>query len=423
MLKTQLEIPLNQQHQLYSLIIPKDNILRQINELIDFSFIYEELQKNYSDSMGRNAFDPIMLFKYLLLKIIYEISDQDVVERTLYDMSFKYFLNLAPEETKLINASTLTKFRKLRLKDTNLLDLLINKTVEIALKEGILKSKAIIVDSTHTKSRYNKKSVQEELLKRAKNLRKASYSVNPDIKQELPTKVTTGEIEDIQNYCKELIDTINNKPEITAIPTVKDKLNYLKEAVQDNMEALQVSKDEDAKVGHKTANDAFFGYKTHLAMSEERVITAAVITTGEKCDGKELVTLIEKSQEAGIEVNEVIGDAAYSEKRNLKYARDNKIALISRLNPVISQGKRAKEDGFEFNKDADLFVCPAGNIATRKAKQGKKNIGTNQTVTYYFDVDKCKNCSKKEGCYKEGSKSKTYSVSIKSDEHKISDGI
>ena len=48
MLKTQLEIPLNQQHQLYSLIIPKDNILRQINELIDFSFIYEELQKNYS---------------------------------------------------------------------------------------------------------------------------------------------------------------------------------------------------------------------------------------------------------------------------------------------------------------------------------------------------------------------------------------
>lgn len=47
-------------------------------------------------------------------------------------MSFKYFLDMAPEET-IINPSSLTKFRKLRLKDMNLLDMLISKTVQIAL--------------------------------------------------------------------------------------------------------------------------------------------------------------------------------------------------------------------------------------------------------------------------------------------------
>jgi hypothetical protein len=31
------------------------------------------------------------------------------------------------------------------------------------------------------------------------------------------------------------------------------------------------------KVGHKTANSSFFGYKTHLAMSEERIITTATV--------------------------------------------------------------------------------------------------------------------------------------------------
>ena len=372
MLKGQLELEFNKYHNLYSLIIPKENILKQINDLVDFSFVYDELMVNYSASMGRGAIDPIMMFKYLLLKVIYELSDEDVVERTLYDMSFKYFLNLAPEETNLINPSTLTKFRKLRLKDMNLLDLLINKTVEIAIAEGVLKSKAIIVDATHTKSRYNQKSAQEELLERAKNLRKTLYGVNPQIKEELPTKVTTGVLEDILEYCGLLIDSINAKPEFAGNPAVKAKLNYLTEAVNDDLQNLKLSKDEDAKTGHKTEDSSFFGYKSHIAMSEERVITAAVITTGEKSDGKELITLIEKSQEAGVEVTEVIGDAAYSEKKNLEYAKENEIALISRLNPVISQGTRKKEDEFEFNKDAGLFVCPEGHMAIRKAKQGKK---------------------------------------------------
>jgi transposase len=418
MLKEQLEIEVNKYHNLYSLIIPKENILKQINDLVDFSFVYDELMVNYSISMGRGAIDPIMLFKYLLLKVIYELSDEDVVERTLYDMSFKYFLNLAPEETNLINPSTLTKFRKLRLKDMNLLDLLINKTVEIAIAEGVLKSKAIIVDATHTKSRYNQKSAQEELLERAKNLRKTLYGVKPEIKEALPNKVTTGVLEDILDYCRLLIDSINAKPELAANPAVKTKLNYLTEAFNDDLENLKLSKDEDAKTGHKTEDSSFFGYKTHIAMSEERLITAAVITTGEKSDGKELINLIEKSQEAGVEVNEVIGDAAYSEKKNLEYTKENEIALISRLNPVISQGNRKKEDEFEFNKDAGLFVCPSGHMAFKKAKQGKKSVGQNQVITYYFNVDNCKSCAKKNGCYKEGAKSKTYSVSIKSDIHK-----
>ena len=33
-----------------------------------------------------------------------------------------------------------------------------------------------------------------------------------------------------------------------------------------------------------------------------------------------------------------------------------------------------------------MFVCPAGHLAIRKSKQGKKDIGTNQVNTYYFDI-------------------------------------
>ena len=73
-------------------------------------------------------------------------------------------------------------------------------------------------------------------------------------------------------------------------------------------------------------------------MSDERLITAAIVTTGEKSDGKYLQELIEKSQETGMEIETVIGDTAYSEKDNIHYAKENELQLVSKLNPQITQG-------------------------------------------------------------------------------------
>ncbi|MGQ7374747.1 transposase, partial [Streptococcus suis] len=83
-----------------------------------------------------------------------QLSDVDVVERSYSDMAFKYFLGLAPEDP-VIESSSLTKFRKLRIKDERLLDLLITKSVQIALELGLIKSNILIVDATHTKAHYN----------------------------------------------------------------------------------------------------------------------------------------------------------------------------------------------------------------------------------------------------------------------------
>jgi aconitate hydratase len=55
------------------------------------------------------AESPVRMFKYLLLKTIYTVSDVDVVERSQYDMSFKYFLDMNPEDD-VINFLDLTEF-------------------------------------------------------------------------------------------------------------------------------------------------------------------------------------------------------------------------------------------------------------------------------------------------------------------------
>lgn len=401
------------------MIVPKENILRKINELIDFSFIYDELLDKYCSNNGRTAESPIRMFKYLLLKTIYSVSDVDVVERSGYDMSFKYFLDMTPEQG-VINPSSLTKFRKLRLKDTDLLNLLISKTVSIAIEKGIIQSRSIIVDATHSLSRSNPYSALEVLRERSKLLRKAVYNIDENMKNRMPEKNVSDELEKELAYCKELEEYIESDQVLSLVPAVKEKLNLLKETMEDTQEHYTLSKDTDARTGHKSADSSFFGYKTHLAMTQERIITAAVVTSGEKGDGPELPKLLEISRDNGIQVDTIIGDSAYSGKENLKLRdrNDQNIKIVAKLNPSITQGFRKDEDRFDYNKDADMFVCPTGHLSIRKARQGKKDDGINQVDTYYFDVEKCKVCPLRDNCYKPGAKTKSYSVSIKSDLHK-----
>jgi hypothetical protein len=194
----------------------------------------------------------------------------------------------------------------------------------------------------------------------------------------MPEENDTNELEKELAYYKELERLIEKEQSLSFIPAVKEKLNLLKETIEDTQENFTLSKDTDAKTGHKSADSSFFGYKTHLAMTEERIITAAAVTSGEKGDGPELPKLLEISQEHGIDVDTIIGDGAYTGKENLKLTAEQNIKVVDRLNVTIAQGARKDEDKFDYNKDADRFVCPAGHMAIRKARQGKKNDGTNQ---------------------------------------------
>ena len=97
MLPVQSTLPFSDYSSLYDLLVPRPHLLRQINDPIDFSFIRKELLAKYCSDNGRTAECPIRMFKYLLLKIIYDLSDVDVVEHSLYDLSFKYFFVWYPK--------------------------------------------------------------------------------------------------------------------------------------------------------------------------------------------------------------------------------------------------------------------------------------------------------------------------------------
>lgn len=217
-------------------------------------------------------------------------------------------------------------------------------------------------------------------------------------------------------YCHELLNTVQESP-YSELPTIKEESSMLSEILDNQIDCYDQSIDPDARIGHKAVNSSFYGYKTHLAMTDERIITAATITSGEAFDGQELPVLVQKSKAAGATVNEVIADTAYSTLENLKDAQSNDYKLISKLNPSIIKGTRS-EDGFIFNKDADTMQCPAGHLAIKYRIDKRSNQKKNTRIKYFFDINKCHVCPYRNGCYKENAKTKTYSITIKSDYHK-----
>ena len=111
----QMSFCLSSYASIYDTLIEKDNFWRQLKKMVDFSFVYDELKDKYSSTMGRKAEDVVRMFKYLLLKNYYKLSDRDLIARTKTDMLFKYFLDYSPEEVNLIDPSLLTVFRRERL--------------------------------------------------------------------------------------------------------------------------------------------------------------------------------------------------------------------------------------------------------------------------------------------------------------------
>ena len=411
------QITISEHINLYDKLIPKEHFLRQLKEAVDFSFVNELVKEEYSERLGRPAKEPEVMYKLLFLQIKDGLSDREVVERAKLDMSYKYFLDLNPED-EVVSYSLLSIFRNTKIKEEEILEEMLQETVNQAVEKGVVKSNSIIVDSAHTSSKGQKKTPTQILRELSKNLRKEIYRSSPEIKESFPDKPDErATLEEEIEYTKKLIEAIEGKLTEETDEKIKKRFRKVKEMLEsDKIKEIQSLADEDARQGYKSEDNDFFGYKNHVAMTPERIVTGIEVTSGEAPDGKYLQDLVEKSRKAGIEVKEVIGDMAYSGKENLDYGEEEEIKIISKMNPVISNSQN-KEDGFEYIKDADTMRCPAGEIAISKRYRKARN-GSNAQMEYKFDVEKCETCPYREGCYKPNSKSKNYNVTILSETHK-----
>ena len=406
----QITMDLSPYQGLYEAIIPRDHILRKLKDNIDFSFVNPMLRKQYCERFGRPAKELEMMFKLLFLKKLYDLSDERLISSAQTDMAYKYFLGLSPED-KMIDPSLLTKFRKTRITEDILEDML-KETIQQAIQKGLVKSGTIIVYATHTEAAVRAKSVTQVLRDLTRTLRKEIYKHEYDLSERFPDKPSMeADLSEEIAYTYELLEKIQGGVEASDNAELKALYNRIKELLDsDRIRQIRSKDDEDARFGHKTPTSTFFGYKTHIAMSDDRIITGIDVTDGSRPDGEQLPNLLEKSKRNGVAVKEIVGDMAYVSDGNLSFCEEHNAELYARTNSAVAAAANAQL------KDAHMMHCPAGHLAMRVEKRNATNGNT--YYNYCFSVKKCKACPMRDNCRVGKSKGRTYSVTCANDAHK-----
>jgi transposase len=383
--------------------IPKNHILKLIN-IIDFSFINKLLEKKYCKFYGRPAKEPEMMVKLLILQYLYNLSDIQVIETTMVNLAYMWFIGVNPED-ELPDPSLLSKFRTQRLQETTL-DEIIKEFVKQCVEQGIIKGTGISVDCTHTQANTIKK-VPERIMKHLakkilKNLQKENNTIPEQVDVNIPNY---KEIEDhklaketMKNYLEKLIKEVKNEVDTSTLTETKNIINKAEKILKDpkfiQQKGIRSLVDEDARVGYKSKTDSFFGYKVEFAMiPEERIITAINAHDGAYVDGTEYEKLYNRTKECGINIKEGYGDKAYFRKAILDLLKKESIEAII---PVSESVYRIDESIFSYNKDSDQWFCKNGNFTERKVKRTDKK--GKEVSTYYFVKETCKNCPQREGC-------------------------
>jgi transposase len=123
----------------------RPHFLYELSRAVDFSLVKAALKDFYVD-WGRDPWDPVLMFKMVFLRSLYDLSDWDIEEQCTWNMLFKCFLGLSAEELPP-DHSTLCRFR-LRL-GVEGCQRWFNQTVEQARSQGLVSDRLQIIDATH----------------------------------------------------------------------------------------------------------------------------------------------------------------------------------------------------------------------------------------------------------------------------------
>lgn len=324
-------------------------------------------------------------------------------EEATYNLAYLWFLGMNPED-ELHDPSLLTKFRKLRLRDF-LLDVILTEIVRQCVENGVIKSGNISIDTTHTEANTVKK-VPERIMK---HLAKRIFTALEKDLETIPAEINTN----IPNYKKiadhkEAKQTMKDYLEgamAKAAPLGKDEttaaIAEAKEILSDERFILQKGLrsfvDRDARVGRKSKTSLFFGYKDEYIMTtDERIITAVEVRSGEYVDGTEFDSLLERTKKAGIVPSEVCGDKAYFRKDILDTIKENQAEAYI---PVSASAYKVNEEMYSYNKDSDEWFCFMGNHTVKKERKTTQKRGrAYESLCYTFDKIQCIDCPHRDKC-------------------------
>lgn len=336
--------------------IRKDHILRKIAQLIDFEFIYRQVEGKYGEK-GNVSVPPPVILKMMLLLIFYNVrSERELMQTIPERLDWLWFLGYDLDDN-IPNHSVLSKARTRW--GAEAFKYFFECIVFQCAQAGLIDGSKMFTDASFVQADASNNSVvNQQSLERYSN---KSY-------RELEARLEK------QN---------DHEPK-------KGKANrkYIS------------TTDPDASVIRMGPGRSKLKYKIHRAVDEKHeVITATDVSAGEKNEAHLLASLIDQHQ-ANTEkiVETAVADSKYGTIDNYLTCGDRKISphfeSFDKNNKDVGTRKGIfKPTDFVYNPDEDLFICPAGELLEPRKFKKKRNH-----FEYSLPAKVCRDCKLKPQC-------------------------
>ena len=138
-------------------LIPENHLLRKIDRLISFDFIYDFLAPYYP-ATGRPSVDPVSMFKMLLIGYLYGIkSERRLVEEVQLNIAYRWFCGFELDDA-IPDHSTFSKTRTRKWQQSNLFQKAFYEIVKQCIAGGLIDGKAMAADGSYIPANVSRES-------------------------------------------------------------------------------------------------------------------------------------------------------------------------------------------------------------------------------------------------------------------------
>ena len=326
----------NDQIQMISIeqLVPQDHLLRKIDELIDFSFIYDLVEDKYCPDNGRPGIDPVTLIKIPLIQYMYGIrSMRQTIKEIEVNMAYRWFLGLGFYD-KVPHFSTFGKNYKRRFEGTDLFEQIFQNILMQCMKKGLVDTSLVFVDATHVKACANRKKCKNVLV-----AKKAARAYDEALKEEINRDRTAHG----KKPLKEKDEGSRNEEDPSKCKRRKESLT-----------------DPESGWFHKGEHKEVFAYSIQAVCDRHGWMLGYSVHPGNENDSRTFPAIYEKIKRLNPDM--IVMDAGYKTPAIAKQILDDKInPLMAYKRPQTKRGFFRKHE-YVYDEYYDCYICPGNRI-------------------------------------------------------------
>src|SRR6202142_4347713 len=341
--------------------VPADHLVRQIDAVLDLSWVYAELAPHYP-TLGRPSIDPVLMIRMLIIGYVFGLRSERLLCREVQvNLAYRWFCKLGMEH-KIRDHSAFSRARNERFRDSGIFRRVFERVVEACIAAELVGGEGFAVGASLVEADANKhRSIPGFEWQKTCDRQTASRAM--------------------QEYLATLDDAAFG-------------------AASDVTPKFVSPSDPAAQWTNALRGSAFFAYadnylidvKFGIIMDVEasRAIRQAEVGASQ--------TMIERTEACfGIKPEWLAADTAYGSAPNLNWLV-NEQGMPPHV-PVIDKSKR--DDGtfnredFTFDKERNVYICPAGKILTTT---GRLVNDGETTLLYFASVLDCRSCPLRARC-------------------------